>query len=147
MKISEMKKSLHNDVRRNFNAARECARGIKASMPAAVRLMKALNRFKLDPSMYAGGSGKVYFTIYRDYESFKDAELVAILEAAIDVLGEGDIRSHDFPEMAVREYNISNAFCSFEMNARLKGEGTPTCRRVKVGESITTTPKYEFRCD
>lgn len=147
LKMSEMRARVRADVKRHREEAMRCPKIARDGLRVLSKLAPALKRAKLEPSVYAGVSGKIYVSVSLEVKSFKEARLVNMLEAAMEKIGDKDVGSQDFAEMRLREYRIRCESLLFEVNARLEGEGNPLCRRVKVDESVQVVEKYEFRCD
>jgi len=147
LKMSELRARVREDVLRHKREASMCGKNARIGLKELSKLLPAIKRAKLYPSIFAGVSGRVYVSVSYPVKSFKDPGLVRLLESAINVLGESGIASQDYADMGLREYKINGAQCRLEVNARLDGEGTPLCRRIKVGEERVVVEKYEFRCD
>ena len=147
MNVRQMGKKLRAEARDNVARAKAGAKQGVAAIPLARRLVSAVRKAGGDPSAWLGYSGGVYVNVSMQVNSFKSPELVRVLEAAIEVLGEANISSSDYAGMSLREYKVAGGGVHFEVNANLEGEGSPLCRRVKIGEEVKVVNQYEFRCD
>lgn len=147
LKMSELRTSVKRDVQRHRAEAMRCPAIARDGMRVLSRLVPAINKAKLFPSVYAGVSGRVYVNMHVSVKSFKEPLLVNLLERMLDKFEDAEVSSRDYAEMGLREYRFTCESISVEVNAKLEGEGTPLCRRVKVGEEVQVIEKFKFVCD
>jgi osmotically-inducible protein OsmY len=154
-KISEskMRASMRADLRRSLRDAKAASKVSMAAVPLGAKayaaMAKAVGEDNVSFYCAAYYGGGVHIDVYLSVESFKeDARLNAALSAAMDVLGdEAKYSSEDMPNYSRRDYRIERDDVAIKINASLKGEGSASCRRVKVGEEMKLVEKFEFRCD
>jgi hypothetical protein len=150
LNLIKARKSLYLEIDSRLNEARRVRKAARENVKAAMVLLAAIRKVKgvdYDPYVYQGYGGRIGVSIRLPVKSFRDAALFRLLEIAIEVLGEENVESTDHPDINVREYSVASSAVRLEVDARLDVDGSPLCRRVKVGELNVVAPVYEFKCD
>lgn len=153
MSESSLRASMRASLRSALKDAKRASKISMAAIPLGAKLhlamVKAVGEDNVSHYVAAYYGGGVSVDVYLSVESFKEDErLNKALSVAMDVLGdEAKYSSDDLPEYSRRDYRIERDNVRVAINASLKGEGSASCRRVKVGEEMKLVEKFAFRCD
>ena len=82
----------------------------------------------------------------RRLEGFKDQRLAQVLYAAMCISGVKEESSTDYAELLNRDYHFTFNGNSLNVSAWVKSD-SPTCRKVKTGETMKVVAEYKIECD
>ncbi len=136
-------------AREQVERAREHLRDMKANRRKLNRVGKMLetaigDALNSGSRFFYSGSNSIYCHLDA-LESFKDARLIAIVEA-LESIKTKDGRTTDWPDSLNRDfrYYVDDIFVMVSAYVR---DDSPTCRKVLVGTEIVQQEKWEIRCD
>lgn len=109
------------------------------------RVLPMLSELRVRVGVYCYSEKPTIRVTISDLPGFKDGRLADVMSMLMEY-GFTESRTFDYAEYLNREYYFERGDLNIEINAFVTSD-SPTCRRIAVGEKITTQTQYEIECD